>query len=128
MNISWSTIKRHLDDLVSSGKVIREGKARATRYRLADSNNAQLPNTIAASTSGTGPVWSTESKALRQTLLQPLAMRNAVTYQRVFADNYIPNQTSLLPTSLATTLMEEGRMRGQPGPFPPRRNARIHPG
>ncbi|WP_256262787.1 Fic family protein [Pseudomonas gingeri] len=40
-------------------------------------------------------------------------MRHAVTYQRTFVDNYIPNQSSLLPTSLATTLMEEGRMRGQ---------------
>lgn len=113
VNISWSTIKRHLDDLVRSGEVIREGKARATRYRLAGSNAARLPGSIAVSTPGVVPVWSTESQTLRQALLQPLGLRNAVTYQRTFVDNYVPNQTSLLPTSLATTLMEEGRMRGQ---------------
>jgi len=113
VNISWSTIKRHLDVLVSSGEVIKEGTARATRYRLADSNVARLPHTIESSPSGTGPAWSTESQALRKALLQPLGMRNVVTYQRTFVDNYVPNQTSLLPTSLATTLMEEGRMRGQ---------------
>ncbi|NWA07799.1 Fic family protein [Pseudomonas gingeri] len=107
VSASLATVKRHLEALVNSGHVIQEGRTRSTRYRLVDTWESQ-PAPVS-----TGPVWSAQSLSLRKRLEQPLAMRHAVTYQRTFVDNYIPNQSSLLPTSLATTLMEEGRMRGQ---------------
>ncbi|NWA05248.1 Fic family protein [Pseudomonas gingeri] len=107
VSASLATVKRHLEALVNSGHVIQEGRTRSTRYRLVDTRESQ-PAPVS-----TGPVWSAQSLSLRRRLEQPLAMRHAVTYQRTFVDNYIPNQSSLLPTSLATTLMEEGRMRGQ---------------
>lgn len=109
VSASLATVKRHLEALVDSGLVIQEGRTRSTRYKLADTRETQ--NTTP--TTGTGPIWSAQSLSLRATLEKPLGMRNAVTYQRTFVDNYVPNQTSLLPPSLATTLMEEGRMRGQ---------------
>jgi len=111
VSASLATVKRHLEALVDSGLVIQEGRTRSTRYKLADTSEAQ--STLHTPTAGTGPTWSTQSLSLRTALERPLAMRNAVTYQRTFVDNYVPNQTSLLPPSLATTLMEEGRMRGQ---------------
>ncbi|NWB26021.1 Fic family protein [Pseudomonas gingeri] len=107
VSASLATVKRHLEALVNSGHVIQEGRTRSTRYRLVDTRESQ-PSPVS-----TGPVWSAQSLSLRRRLEQPLAMRHAVTYQRTFVDNYIPNQSSLLPISLATTLMEEGRMRGQ---------------
>ncbi|NVZ27092.1 Fic family protein [Pseudomonas gingeri] len=107
VSASLATVKRHLEALVNSGHVIQEGRTRSTRYRLVDTWESQ-PAPVS-----TGPVWSAQSLSLRRRLEQPLAMRHAVTYQRTFVENYIPNQSSLLPTSLATTLMEEGRMRGQ---------------
>ncbi|MGY2169877.1 Fic family protein [Pseudomonas gingeri] len=107
VSASLATVKRHLEALVNSGHVIQEGRTRSTRYRLVDTWESQ-PAPVS-----TGPVWSAQSLSLRRRLEQPLAMRHAVTYQRTFVDNYLPNQSSLLPTSLATTLMEEGRMRGQ---------------
>ena len=36
-----------------------------------------------------------------------------MTYQRQFVDDYRPNQTSLLPPDLASSLFNEGRMPGQ---------------
>lgn len=112
LSASWSTVKRHLDLLVQSGEVLREGKARATRYRIAAAPPAAAP-TLISSMSGTGPVWSAESQTLRNLLSRPLAARDVVTYQRRFVDDYVPNQSSLLPETLAATLAEEGRMKGQ---------------
>jgi fido (protein-threonine AMPylation protein) len=43
----------------------------------------------------------------------PLGARQPVTYQRKFVDDYEPNQTFLLPESLANDLYREGRMQGQ---------------
>ncbi len=50
---------------------------------------------------------------LRELLLRPLAMRDAVTYQRDLVDSYRPNQSSWLGADLAVALEAEGRMRGQ---------------
>ncbi|NWD68567.1 Fic family protein [Pseudomonas gingeri] len=111
VSASLATVKRHLEALVDSGEVIQEGRTRSTRYKLASINDVEsAPSHL---TTGTGLTWSGQSRSLRETLEKPLGTRNAVTYQRTFVDNYVPNQTSLLPTSLATSLMEEGRMRGQ---------------
>ena len=46
-------------------------------------------------------------------LRQPLASRTPVGYQRSFVDDYVPNQSSLLPPALAQALADEGRMQGQ---------------
>ncbi|MGH8783089.1 Fic family protein [Paraburkholderia sp.] len=112
LSASWSTVKRYLDPLVQGGEVLREGKARATRYRIAAATPV-APAVPISSMSGAGPVWSTESQKLRNGLSRPLAARDIVTYERGFVDDYVPNQSSLLPETLATTLAEEGRMKGQ---------------
>ena len=36
IDTSWSTVKRQLDALLKAGMVIREGRGRATRYKIAD--------------------------------------------------------------------------------------------
>jgi DNA-binding transcriptional ArsR family regulator/fido (protein-threonine AMPylation protein) len=109
---SWSTVKRHLEVLLEAGKVEREKDGRTARYRLKlssplVSHGESIPNAVAQTP------WSPESRALRASLLRPLAMREVVTYQRELVDNYQPNQTAWLSSSLANALELEGRMRGQ---------------
>jgi hypothetical protein len=106
---SGSTVRRQLDDLVRSGGVLKEGRARATRYRLAPGISA----TPARPPASDGPAWTEESQGLRERLLRPLGVREPVTYQRDFVDDYVPNVSSLLPPLLAASLAEQGRMQGQ---------------
>ena len=112
VSASWATVKRQLESLVLSGEVIREGQARATRYRLADHSptvlNAESPVPAFA-----GPVGSQASQELRAMLTRPLSMREMVTYQRAFVDDYVPNRSMLLPEARAAELAEQGRLRGQ---------------
>lgn len=107
--ISRSTVKRQLNALLKASKVLREGRGRATRYRIADAP----PVPVAAPSPHAGMVWSASGQALLAQLQRPLAERQPVGYQRAFVDGYIPNATSLLPASLAQALAAEGRMRGQ---------------
>ncbi|RUL73604.1 Fic family protein [Dyella choica] len=108
--MSWTTTKRHLDQLVLSGLVVREGRARATRYRLAVPTQAQQGEWGEPDVSFD---WSEASLALRGKLNRPPATRQIVTYRRDFVEHYIPNESSLLPTAVATALANEGRMREQ---------------
>lgn len=100
---SIATVKRQLERLVSDGKLIRRGVARATRYHL-PSSDATLPS---------APHWSKASLALQKALSSPLAAREPVGYRRDFVDLYEPNKTRLIPPDLAESLIESGRMRGQ---------------
>lgn len=93
---SRATVNRILEQLCAKNQVIREGNARATRYRLAGKVTASTP-----------------SLELQKKLLVPLAVRDPVTYQRSFVESYIPNESSLLPHALAQDLAEIGRMQGQ---------------
>jgi Fic family protein len=50
---------------------------------------------------------------LVETLRAPLGTRTPVGYESSFVNNYIPNQSSLLPPQLATDLFNAGRSRDQ---------------
>ncbi|MCT9116409.1 Fic family protein [Cupriavidus gilardii] len=109
---SWTTVKRQLDALVRDGQVVREGRSRATRYRLAE--GGQPVATVAPRPADRlAPAWSDESQAILAILSLPLGMREPVTYDRSFVDAYVPNVSTLLPPRLAAALAEEGRMSGQ---------------
>jgi integrase len=110
LGISTATAKRYLEQLLRSGQIRREGAARATRYRLAA---LTLAPTGSVPASAPGMARSPQSQALLRHLQQPLATRDVAGYQRAFVDDYIPNQSSLLPAALAQELATEGRMRGQ---------------
>lgn len=109
---SWSTVKRQLDVLLNAGEVLREGRGRATRYRIADAPPA-APIAAVTSPPSAGMAWSASGQALLAQLQRPLAARQPVGYQRAFVDDYVPNASFLLPENLAQTLAGEGRMLGQ---------------
>jgi Fic family protein len=104
---SPATVKRRLESLVKAGKIMRSGQARATRYTLLAQATAVPAPPI------TVPFWSEASVSLRARLSLPLAARDAVTYQRVFVDRYVPNESTLLAPMLASDLAKDARMRGQ---------------
>ena len=107
---SPATLKRYLHELVSAGQLIRNGKARATRYRLVtQASTGSRPHHSTAMDESLSP----SSEALIANLRLPLASRAPVTYQRMFVEQYRPNETSLIPHDLSMALLTEGRMRGQ---------------
>ncbi|RSF04829.1 Fic family protein [Achromobacter aegrifaciens] len=120
IDTSWSTVKRQLDVPLEAGLVLCEGSGRVTRYRVVDQTPAWAYATTNIATRLAEPapdtnamIWSEHGLALLAHLRQPLASRAPVGYQRSFVDDYVPNQSSLLPPALAQTLADEGRMQGQ---------------
>jgi len=102
--------------LIAAGRIEVTGKARATKYRLpttASPGNAvtRLPDPETPQT--TGPDWRAKSVALRQQLSLPLSARVPVTYRRDFVDDYVPNETFLLPRELSEELVALGHLQGQ---------------
>lgn len=126
---SWSAVKRSLAELVSQGSVQVEGRARATRYRLADVVEAGSLHRVAepeaawgasgrddavrGEVGGQRPAWTPSSIALRDRLSTAPTARAPVTYQRDFVDAYKPNQSSLLPPQVSQALMDSGRLPEQ---------------
>lgn len=123
--ISLPTVKRALERLLAGRRLVRHGRARATRYQLPYATTpspeataprrAQAPATSAAgwAEAAGGPVWSPAAQEIRRYLDTPLATREPVTYQRDFVDAYEPNRSALLRPELAAELAQLGSMRGQ---------------
>ena len=112
---SYATVGRLLDKLVQENVLVRKGKARATRYFPAPitehiTETAHATDHVTATVS---PKWSAQARAVFDKLNRPLGVREPVTYQRRFVDDYAPNESFLLPRELAETLAQEGRMVGQ---------------
>jgi fido (protein-threonine AMPylation protein) len=114
-----ATVLRYLNRLKADGKVVQSGSTSASRYGLASFEGAaQTPTPSSVTRPGSviptgSPSWSPSSSDLLADLEVPLGARQPVTYQRKFVDDYEPNQTFLLPESLANDLYREGRMQGQ---------------
>lgn len=116
-----STILRYLNRLKADGKIEQFGNTAASRYSLSirdRTETSELISTAPSRSSATAqphvsPVWSPAAKALLVELDKPLGARTPVSYQRHFVDDYKPNETFLLPESLANDLFREGRMPGQ---------------
>lgn len=107
------TVKRLLGRLWSSGELVREGRARATRYRLPGPMRVSAPAPQPYQRASLQPRWSAAALALREELQQPLGVRSPVTYRRGFVEDYRPNDSAMLPPALAKELAELGRMQGQ---------------
>jgi fido (protein-threonine AMPylation protein) len=107
-----STVRRHLEALCANGQLMRSGAARATRYWLAGSASNPLTSTQELPVAA-GPVWSPAAVELGRKLDLPLAARSPVTYRREFVESYVPNETWLMPQSLAKDLSHDGRLREQ---------------
>lgn len=116
LQASRATINRALRDLLASGFLEKLGDGRSTRYVATDAAKAALGAlpSAAPTPAGRGLLqWSPAALPLVETLRAPLGTRTPVGYESSFVDNYIPNQSSLLPPQLATGLFNAGRSRDQ---------------
>lgn len=113
LEVSRPTINRDLRELVDSGYLERLGGGRSTRYAATSAAKAAL-SLLPADTAGVGLLqWSPNVLPLLEVLRAPLGTRTPVGYDRRFVDDYIPNQSSLLPPQLATDLLRAARGRDQ---------------
>jgi Fic family protein len=113
---SPATVRRHLEALCAMGEVTRTGQARATRYRLMEATTVAEPSASSApllTEARPQPAWSPAALQLSRRLALPLAARDPVTYQRKFVDDYVPNESALMPRELAEELHRSGRLQGQ---------------
>ena len=113
---SSATVRRYLDALCAAGLLIRSGQARATRYRLTGAATIDRPGVtepLPALETRLHPTWSAAAVALNKKLNVPLAARDPVSYQREFVDSYVPNESWLMPKSLAEELFRSGSMKEQ---------------
>ena len=115
LGVGRSTIKRHVEVLLGQNKIIRHGTGRGTRYTAQAPLN-KLPQSGSSVAEKTPEYHSSSlptAQSLHQYLNLPLSVRDISGYDRSFVDNYIPNETFLLPRTLALALMNEGKMVGQ---------------
>ena len=112
------TVNRYLSALVSNGSILQQGVGPTTCYRIAasiakvDALNETLQATDKSSAT-VSPAWSAEALELRARLEAPVGTRPPVSYQRKFVDDYVPNQSALMPMHLADALFTAGRAQGQ---------------
>lgn len=123
VSASRATVNRYLVKMLEAEEVVRLGSGPATRYALQTTAIAP-PTVVKAPPSTPTPQLIPESrhqgfrfsetvKPLVQALQAPIGTRTPVTYQRSFVDDYVPNQSSLLPPSLAADLFAKGKANGQ---------------
>ncbi len=104
------TLQRWLTALVEDGRIIREGRARAVRYRITE---FAASTDVLAQTSDS-PVYafplSVAGNQIAAHVRQPLHLRQPVGYRREFLDAYRPNQTCYLPAAMRIELSSLGSL------------------
>jgi Fic family protein len=120
VDASRPTVNRYLVRMATTGVLRKVGSGPATRYALPAIAAAPAPAGVLEVAQqpplaplGGGFQFSVDRQPLIAELTAPIGTRKPVTYQRAFVDNYVPNQTMLLPPALAEKLFAQGRARGQ---------------
>lgn len=118
------TLQRRLEALNRANLIQRQGKARATVYRVHEAAAYQLPRNLdflvredspeVTPSPETAPIpdsldLTAESLRLREIIRRPLHLRKPVGYQRDFLESYEPNKTYYLPEVLRAELRAVGQ-------------------
>src|SRR5258708_21532186 len=109
---SARTLARRLAELVSAGRVVTVGRARALRYRVPA--NVGTEDTVLPSVQVSGEIESyvpisSDSRKVRDYVRRPLTLRRPVGYRDEFLGRYVPNKTSYLPSALRKRLASLGQ-------------------
>jgi hypothetical protein len=106
------TLQRHLARLVDEKRLIVEGRARGSRYRLpvitGEAHIREADDKAEARSEKYVPI-SPQAESIRRSISQPVQKRAPVGYNRAFLDAYRPNQTFYLPEQTRQRLLELGR-------------------
>ncbi len=111
------TLQRRLATLVKENRLLVEGISRARRYRLPILKNGTtllVSETVVIENQLEIPL-SVSAENIRKKVSQPRHIRPSVGYNRIFLDEYIPNDTYYLSDSVRKHLLEIG---GSHGDFP----------
>jgi Fic family protein len=111
MQLPRPTVNRALAALVRDGQLTKTGNGPALRYVPMAATDMASATPEPKPTSTARP--DTPAQVLLASLSRPLGTRTPVSYDRSFVDEYIPNESSLLPRALAQSLYEHGRAQGQ---------------
>jgi Fic family protein len=106
------TLQRRLAHLVARKRLIVEGRARGSRYRLPIVTGEGQPAAREAAFTGQGEIYlpiSPEAETIKQAVRAPIQDRHPVGYNRAFLDGYRPNRTFYLPEKIRRSLFEIGR-------------------
>jgi hypothetical protein len=113
MAMPHRNLQRRVAMLVAQRRLLKEGQARASRYRLPQ-NQGRAIETSAADLIGLRdqaeiqlPV-SAEGREILKLVRAPIQSRNPVGYHHPFLDQYRPNQSFYLPESLRQRLFKLG--------------------
>ena len=99
------TLQRRLARLVEQKRLVLEGRARGSLYRLA--RIGEEPPLVSEDYV---PI-STESETIKRSVREPIQKRDPVGYNRAFLDAYRPNKTFYLSAEIRKRLDEKGRSR-----------------
>lgn len=112
------TLQRRVAALLEQRRLVQEGRARASRYRVPERKgkviHADVTEGVAFREEGDArlPV-SEEGRAIRQLIRRPIQNRQPVGYNRQFLDQYRPNHSFYLSAALRQRLFELGRPTGE---------------
>lgn len=106
-----STVNRHLARMATAGIVRKLYTGPATRYALPA--QAAVTSTPATPPASQGFTFSADHQPILNQLTAPIGTRKPVAYQRSFVEDYVPNQSALIPPAMAQELFEKGRTPGQ---------------
>ncbi|MEZ4265337.1 MAG: Fic family protein [Myxococcota bacterium] len=108
------TLQRRIAALVASGRVVVDGRGRATRYHVSapqagPASEADAPTFDPTPREHDIEPASAEARDLRVLVRRPLSQRTPIGYRRAFLDAYEPNVTSWLPEASREHLRAVGR-------------------
>ncbi len=101
------TVQRRIDTLLQSGHIQADGEGRARRYLVAPTEVDKWQSHVEEDA---GIRFSRETLAIRAEVKRPYAQRTPVGYKDAFLDDYHPNQSFYLDTSLRAELAALGRV------------------
>lgn len=111
-----STVNYNLARMAAEGSIQKRYGGPATRYALPAQAAATVPATQPGQPvlpAGKAFQFSAGQQPLVEKLTAPIGTRKPVAYQRSFVEDYIPNQSALIPPAKAQALFEKGRTQGQ---------------
>ena len=113
-DIPRRTLQRYLSRLVKDGRISKEGKARASRYKLPRKTTLQIDSAKHEHRSDNVELEqyipiSPEAEEIKAAVRLPIQQREPVGYNSEFLDSYRPNETFYLSEDTRQQLLEMGR-------------------
>jgi hypothetical protein len=105
LSLNRRTLQRRLARLVKEGRIRIVGAGRSTRY-------LSVVSADKTDESKDGIFLSNDAQELQKQISRPLAARHPVGYQREFIDNYEPNVTWYLQSTIRSHLSNIGQLLG----------------